>query len=96
MSALMIARITVKSPEKFKENLAKSKELAAAHGAELLFRGQVDRALNGDNDHTLAIIAQFPSIADINAWYDSPAYQPLKAVRDKGTQMQMTSYQLQD
>ena len=39
MSALMIATITVKDPEKFQQYLAKTQEVAAPYGAELLFRG---------------------------------------------------------
>ncbi|MGI9452448.1 MAG: DUF1330 domain-containing protein [Geminicoccaceae bacterium] len=91
----MIARITVKDPEKFKQYLAKTQQVAASYGAELLYRGKVDRALNGSDDHALAVIAKFPSVEKLNAWYDSDAYQPLKALRDAGTDMQMTSYELE-
>ena len=94
MSALMIARITVKDPAKFQDYLAKTKSLAAQFGAELLYRGKVNRALNGKDDHALAVIAKFPSVEKLNEWYDSEAYQPLKALRDEGTDMQMTSYEV--
>ena len=94
MSALMIARITVKDPEKFQEYFAKTQQVAAPYGAELLYRGKVDRALNGDDDHGLAVIVKFPGIEELNEWYDSDAYQPLKALRDEGTDMQMTSYEV--
>ncbi len=94
MSALMIAKITVKDPEKFKAYFAKTQQVAAPYGAELLYRGKVDRALSGSDDHALAVIAKFPNVEKLNAWYDSDAYQPLKALRDEGTDMQMTSYEL--
>ena len=94
MSALMIARITVKDPEKFQDYLAKTQPIAAAYGAELQFRGKVDRALNGNKDHAIAIVVKFPSIEKINEWYDSDAYQPLKALRDEGADMQITSYEV--
>ncbi len=94
MSALMIARITVKDAEKFQDYLARTQKVAAPYGAELLFRGRADRALNGANDHQIAVIAKFPSLAKIDEWYDSDAYQPLKALRDEGSDMQMTSYEL--
>ena len=96
MSALMIARITVKDPAKFQEYFAKTQQVAAPYGAELLVRGKVDRALNGDKDHAIAVIAKFPSIAKLNEWYDSDAYRPLKALRDEGTDMHMTSYEIID
>ena len=94
MSALMIARITVKDPEKFQEYLTKTQQIATPYGAELLYRGKAARALNGTNDHAIAVIVKFPSIEKINDWYDSDAYQPLKALRDEGTDMQMTSYEV--
>jgi len=43
---------------------------------------------------TIAIIVKFPSIEKINEWNDSDAYQPLKAPRDAGSDMQMTIYEV--
>ena len=95
MSALMIARITVKDPAKFQEYLAKTQAVAAPYGAELVHRGKVDKALTGeDADHELAVIVKFPSLAKIDEWYGSDAYRPLKALRDEGTTMHMTSYEV--
>lgn len=55
MSALMIAPITVRDPEKFQQYLTKTQEVAAPYGAELLFRGAVDKTLTGEEkDHRLA------------------------------------------
>jgi uncharacterized protein (DUF1330 family) len=95
MSALMIARITVKNPEKFQEYIAKTTQVAKSYGAELLYRGKADRTLHGEgNDHGLIIIVKFPSLEKINEWYGSDAYQPLKALRDEGSDMQITSYEV--
>ncbi len=93
MNALMIATITVKDPEKFQQYLAKTQEVAAPYGAELLFRGKVDKTLTGeDNDHSLAVIVKFPSLEILNQWYGSDEYQPLMSLRDEGAEMKMTSY----
>ncbi len=95
MCALMIATITVKDPEKFQQYLTKTQEVAAPYGAELLFRGVVDKILTGeDKDHRLAVIVKFPSLEKINEWYGSDEYQPLIALRDEGTDMKMTSYEV--
>ena len=96
MSALMIARITVKDPEKFQQYLAASKKTAAPYGAELLLRAKASKTLNGDDDHTLTVIARFPSTEKIDAWFASEEYQPLVALRDEATVMQMTSYEVLD
>jgi len=97
MSALMIANITVKNPEKFQEYIAKTSKVAATFGAELVYRAKVDKALNGDSyGHGLTIIVKFPSIKKINEWYGSDAYQPLKALREEGADMQITSYEVME
>jgi uncharacterized protein (DUF1330 family) len=91
----MIATITVKDPEIFQKYLAKTQEVAAPFGAELLFRGAVDKTLTGeDKDHRLAVIVKFPSLEKINEWYGSDAYRPLIALRDEGSDMKMTSYEI--
>ena len=93
MSALMIARIAVKDQAKFQDYLAKSKAVASTYGAELMFRGKADKVLTGEDlDHGLLVIARFPSIEQVDAWFNSAEYQPLKALRDEGTVMEMTTY----
>ena len=95
MSALMIARISIKNPEKFQEYISKTTQVAKTFGAELVYRGKTDKALNGESaDHGLTIIVKFPSLDKINEWYGSDAYQPLKALRDEGSVMEMTSYEV--
>ncbi len=97
MSALMIATITVKDPEKYQQYLAKTQEVAAPYGAELLFRGAVDKTLTGeDKDHRLAVIVRFPNLDKINEWYGSDAYRPLIALRDEGSDMKLTTYEVLD
>ena len=95
MSALMIARITVKDPQKFQEYLAKTREVAAGYGAKLVHRAKAGRGLvGGSKDHDLTIIVSFPSLEKIDEWFASDAYQPLVALRDEGADMQMTSYEV--
>jgi uncharacterized protein (DUF1330 family) len=95
MSALMIARIIVKDPEKLQEYLAKTQAVAATFGAELVHRGKVDKVLTGESaDHEIAIIVKFPTVAKLDEWYGSDAYQPLIALRDTGADMRITSYEV--
>ncbi|MGI9422724.1 MAG: DUF1330 domain-containing protein [Hyphomicrobiaceae bacterium] len=53
MSALMIARITVKDPAKFQEYFTKTQQVAAPYGAELLVRGKADHALTSIPDRPM-------------------------------------------
>ena len=95
MSALMIARITIKDPEKFQQYIGKTREVAAVFGAKLLYRAKADKALAGESkSHDMTIIVEFPSLEKIDEWYASDAYQPLKALREEGAEMHMPSYEV--
>ena len=93
MSAFMMATITVKDPEKFQQDLAKTQAVAAAYAAEILFRGKNDRSLTAhDKDHGVVVIVRLPSIGKIKEWLASEENQPLIPLRDGCTEMKMTSY----
>ena len=95
MSALMIANINIKDQAKFEEYIAKTRNLAALYGAELVYRGKTGRVLaGGENDHGLVIIVKFPSLDKINEWFDSDDYQALVPLRQAGAEMKMTAYQI--
>ena len=91
MSALMIARIRIKDPEKLQEYMTGSKQLAAPYGAKLVYQGKVVRTLNGENNHEMVVIAEFPDADQINDWFDSEEYQPLVALREEAADMHMTN-----
>ena len=95
MSALMIATAAVKNPEKFQQYLTKTQEVAAPYGAELLVRGKADRSLTDhDNNHDVVVVVRFPSIEKIEEWIGSDEYRPLIPLRDEGSDMKMTSYEV--
>ncbi|MCP4319716.1 MAG: DUF1330 domain-containing protein [Hyphomicrobiales bacterium] len=94
MGALMIARIKVKDPHKFQEYITGSKQVATPYGAKLVYQGKVVRTLNGEDNHEIVVIAEFPDADHINDWFDSDAYQPLVALREEAADMHMTNYQV--
>ena len=93
MNAIMIATITVKNPENFRDYLTKVQTVAAPYGAEMMFRGNANEVLTGENgDHQIVVIVKFPSVNAINQWYDSDEYQALIPIREKGAEMKITTY----
>ena len=95
MSVLFISRVTIKDQTKFQEYLQRSKETASRHGAELLASGKAPRALSGTPaPHQLAVIVRFPSMAELNAWHDSDAYQALIPLRQEASDQEITVYDL--
>lgn len=94
MSALFISRVTIKDPAKFQKYLQKSKDLASQYGAEHLASGRDPRSLAGEAiKHQLAVVVRFPTVEDLNAWHESPAYQALVPLRLESSEQEMTVYQ---
>jgi len=57
----------------------------AAFGGRYLVRGGALTVLEGDWSPKRCVILEFPSVDQLRAWYDSPAYQPLIAIRQRTT-----------
>ena len=95
MSALTVARLTIKDPEKFKDYASKAPQTMEDFGAKFLFRGKADKNLTGGGgDHQVTVIYQFPSLETADQWYASKAYQSLIALRDEAADIQIFSYEL--
>jgi uncharacterized protein (DUF1330 family) len=54
----------------------------AVFGGRYVVRGGRTRSLAGDAPKRVVVLA-FDSIDQARAWYDSPQYEALKALRDK-------------
>lgn len=63
--------------------LEAAKELASTHGGRYLARGGATTLLEGDWEPRRMVIIEFPSMDHLMAFYDDPAYQPWKAVRQE-------------
>ena len=57
----------------------------AAHGGRYLVRGGATEVLEGDVQPLRQVILEFPDMAQLKAFYNSPAYQLLVAVRQGAT-----------
>ena len=95
MSALMIATIVVRNPEKLKEYLSRTQAVAAPFGAELVARGQARRVLNGHaaGEH-LVVVVRFADHERLEQWFDSSDYQALVPLREEAAEITMVSYDL--
>ena len=94
MTAIMVSNLTITDPEEFQEYLRKSKELAGAYGAKLMFKGRFRERLNGDQDQKqMVVIAEFPNMDAIRSWNGSDAYQALVPLRDRSSVQNMMVYE---
>ena len=95
MSAMMISQVQIHDPALFQDYLAKSKDIAGRYGAELLARGRLEMVFNGnDKPAPLVVIARFPSLEKLNAWFEDDDYKAIIGLRDKSSHQEMTAWTL--
>ena len=81
MAAYLIADVDVTDAATFDEYKREVAATEARHGGRYLARGGATRVLEGDWDPHSLVIVEFPDMAALTAWYDSPEYERLKEIR---------------
>ena len=82
MSAYLIVEHKITDRAKFEEYRAKVGPMIAKHGGRYLTKGGSHKMPEGGHwNPELVVIFEFPDMASLNAWYTSPEYQPLIALR---------------
>ena len=89
MSAYVIADVEVLDSAAYEEYRQKVPATIAAFGGRYLVRGGALTVLEGDWSPQRCVILEFPSMAQLQAWYDSPAYVPLRAIRERTTKSRL-------
>jgi uncharacterized protein (DUF1330 family) len=80
--AYVITEIDVADAAAFAEYAPKVQPSFAPFGGRYVVRGGKTQSLTGDAPKRVVVLA-FDSIDQVRAWYDSPQYEALKALRDK-------------
>ena len=83
MAAYVIANIDVHDAEGYEEYRRHVPPTIAAYGGRYVARGGETRVLEGEGSPGRLVILEFPSLAAAEAWWNSPEYRPLRAVRDR-------------
>lgn len=82
MAAYLVAFAKLKNAARLQDYASAALPTVLAGGGEVVSRGKV-RGLAGSFAADTCLIVKFPSAAAIDAWYNSPGYQALIAVRDE-------------
>lgn len=85
MAAYVIADIEVTDRDGFAEYQQKVPATIAAYGGRYLVRGGASEVLEGNWTPQRNVVLEFPSMAQLKAWYHSPEYRPLIAIRERTT-----------
>ena len=89
MSAYLIADVEVIDSAGFEEYRAQVPATIAAFGGRYLARGGAHKVLEGDWSPHRCVILEFPTMAALEAWYESPAYVPLREMRERTTKSRL-------
>ncbi|MEP7297431.1 MAG: DUF1330 domain-containing protein [Burkholderiales bacterium] len=85
MAAYIHASIEVTDPALYETYRRDAPGVIAAHGGRYLVRGGAVTALEGDAAPTRQVILEFPDMAHLKAFYTSPEYQRLIAIRQRAS-----------
>ncbi len=83
MPAYIIANVQITDPVEFEEYRRRVPAVIAAYGGRYLARGgSVEEFESGANPQRIVIL-EFPDMRQARAFYHSPEYQPLIALRQR-------------
>jgi uncharacterized protein (DUF1330 family) len=83
MSAYLVADIEITDPEGYAEYGKAVVESIAAFGGRFIVRGGAIEVREGAWSPKRLVILEFPSMERLRAWYDSPEYAPMLALRKR-------------
>ena len=89
MSAYMIVNVDIEDPAAYEEFKARVPALVRKHGGEYLVRGGKFAVVEGDWKPSRLVIFRFPDTACALTLYNDPEYQPLKALRQQASRMEI-------
>jgi uncharacterized protein (DUF1330 family) len=86
MPAYLVVEHIITDPAKFEEYRTKVGPMLAKHGGRYLTKGGSHRFPEGGHwAPERVVIIEFPDMQALDAWYNSPEYQPLIALRKQCT-----------
>jgi uncharacterized protein (DUF1330 family) len=83
MAAYLYGNIEITDPALYEEYRRDVPAVIAAHGGRYLVRGGAVKVLEGNGVPQRQVILEFPDMAQLEAFYHSPEYQRLVAIRQR-------------
>ncbi|MFC4270916.1 DUF1330 domain-containing protein [Sneathiella chungangensis] len=81
MPAYMIARIDVTDPEQYEVYKSLAPIAIKKYGGRYLTRGGAMETLEGPEETRRVVIVEYPDMAAVKAFYDSPEYKKAREAR---------------
>jgi uncharacterized protein (DUF1330 family) len=83
MAAYVFGDVEVMDPAAYDEYRKQVPAVIAAFGGRYLARGAPAEVLSGGWQLKRTVVLEFPSVAAAKAFWASPEYQPLRAIRER-------------
>lgn len=85
MAAYLVADVEVTDVQAYQEYRDRVPAVIAAHGGRYLVRGGAVERLEGAATLHRFVVLEFPDMAKLRSFYESPEYQTLIPLRQKGS-----------
>lgn len=86
MPAYIIAQVRVTDPERYADYRAGVPAVVEKYGGRFLVRGPSVEVLEGSHDGRRVVILEFATMAKLRAFWDSPEYSALRALRQSASE----------
>jgi uncharacterized protein (DUF1330 family) len=83
--AYLVAEVQVTDTEAYKPYIPKAAQIVAQHGGQYLARGGKSESLEGAEPAGRIAVVQFPSMAELKKFYNSPEYREVAPIRQKAS-----------
>jgi uncharacterized protein (DUF1330 family) len=88
---LIVDQLEVTDPDTMKKYSAGIGATLAQYGGKPLVRGGDFEVLEGDYQPRRLVVLEFADMATLKAWYDSPEYAEIKALRHSASRGNMVA-----
>ena len=85
MAAYIIADLVVNDAETYSAYAAQTPDIIAKYGGKFIVRGGTAEIIEGDWSFNRVIVVEFPDMASLRKFWDSPDYQNIIAIRQAST-----------
>ena len=86
MSAYLVGMMTVTNPARYADYRSQVLPLLQQHGGRFLVRGGAIESLEGQPTDKRLVIAEFPSMDALHAFWDSPEYKRIGLIRREASE----------
>jgi uncharacterized protein (DUF1330 family) len=93
MTALLVADIDVRDPATYARYRTANPEIVRKFGGRYLAVGGEVRVLEGDWVPRRTVIMEFPSMAAIQAFYESPEYAEIRGIRWQSADSRLVAFE---